>query len=91
MSTPKQRNHIYKKALNSKNSFQELSIGLCSSIATAAQNKDVFFTPEMYEEFWLFRPEDGANLFSIWFEDEDDRINVEQRELVLMFCIEMSN
>ena len=86
----KQRNKVYANALNLLHYDYK---GICWHLKTAL-NSDSLRVVIGLEEFWLMRPTGVDSVFNKWFNDESfnpDKENRMCRELILMFCIEMSS
>lgn len=98
--TKKQRHDFYKKILNinlenSSYGIQTGVVGFCD-----ASSNELFgsifdyrkIKPSMFPEYFMFKPKNNS---AYWFADENDCFRTSMqgndvRQLVLMFCIEMT-
>ena len=87
----KQRNKVYKKVLESEESFvkewlRKFDGGMCHELlyASNAGTNNSYDALEIFPEFSLFKPQPRKY---VWFDYSEGNGG---RELILMFCIEMT-
>jgi hypothetical protein len=82
--TKKQRNEIYRKALNVLRSYGRLA-GLCYSLREVSRER-YDKQREKFQEFALFKPETNEGWVGYWWHSRD----FDSRETALLFMIAMT-